>query len=69
MKADDIRFLRKKLGLSQQEFANRLHVSVSIVQKWEAARANPRGLYRDALLKLWDQEGMTFEDDPRGPNS
>ena len=35
--------IRKKAGLSQEEFARRLGVSVPAVQKWEQGRATPRG--------------------------
>ncbi len=36
-----IRQRRKILGLTQEEFANRLHVSKSAVAKWEAGRGIP----------------------------
>ena len=35
--------IRKKEGLSQEEFARKLGVSVPTVQKWEQGRATPQG--------------------------
>ena len=47
--ADDIRELRRSLGMSQEAFAQHLGVSVSSVRDWEQQRRRPRGLYARAL--------------------
>ena len=48
----EIKELRARLGLTQEELARQLRVSVSAVQKWEGGRARPRGLYLRALSEL-----------------
>jgi DNA-binding transcriptional regulator YiaG len=52
MTADEIRELRRRLAMTQQQFSNKLGVSMSTVQKWEAETSKPRGLSRRALRKL-----------------
>jgi len=48
----DVVRLRTRLGLSQEKFAKKLGVSVSIVGKWEAGLYKPRGLSLRALDRL-----------------
>jgi putative transcriptional regulator len=48
---DDVRQLRKDLGLSQSEFAMLIGVSVSTLQNWEQGRRRPEGPAR-ALLRV-----------------
>ncbi len=38
---DDVARLRARLGLTQEKFAKKLGVSVSIVGKWERGRHKP----------------------------
>jgi transcriptional regulator with XRE-family HTH domain len=52
MTAEEIRELRRRLAMTQQQFSNKLGVSMSTVQKWEAGTSRPRGLSRRALRKL-----------------
>jgi DNA-binding transcriptional regulator YiaG len=52
MDKDEIRQLRKSLGMTQQTFSNKLGISTSTVQKWEGGTAKPRGLSRKVLKKL-----------------
>jgi DNA-binding transcriptional regulator YiaG len=52
MTADEIRELRRRLAMTQQQFSNKLGVALSTVQKWEAGTFTPRGLSRRALRKL-----------------
>lgn len=40
-KVIDIRELRDRLGLTQQDFAARLGVSVQSVHRWETGKAKP----------------------------
>lgn len=51
--------IRKKLGLSQQGFADRLGVSVRTIQQWEQGRTAPSGPAL-ALLRIADQEPEVF---------
>lgn len=48
----DIRKLRKKLGLTQVEFAERLGVSSMTVKRWEAGTARPSQLAIRQLNRL-----------------
>lgn len=41
MAADYIKESRKKLGLTQAQFAVRMHVSINTVQAWEQNKRNP----------------------------
>jgi len=50
-KPADIKAIRKKLGVSQSEFALMIGVSVSTLQNWEQGRRQPDGPAR-ALLKV-----------------
>lgn len=54
---EDLRRLRENKGLSQQELANQLGKSLSIVQKWEQGDAIPR---QDALYELSELYGVDF---------
>ena len=45
---------RKRLGLSRQEFARRIHVSPGTVRNWEQGKRRPVGTAR-ALLKILDK--------------
>lgn len=44
--------LRKSLGLTQEQFAAQLHVSVGAVRLWEQGLRSPKGLYLKALLEV-----------------
>ena len=44
-----VRRLRKKIGVTQEEFARRLHVSFVTVNRWEHGHSSPRGLSEKAL--------------------
>jgi DNA-binding transcriptional regulator YiaG len=41
MKGQDIKTLRKKLGLSQRKFAKQLGVSHTILRFWESGKKSP----------------------------
>jgi len=48
----DIKELRLKLGLSQEEFAHKLGVTLSTVNRWEKGHFKPSKLALKALKKL-----------------
>ena len=48
------RRVRRRLGLSQTDFARRVHVPVATVRDWEQGKRAPRGPAR-ALLRLIDR--------------
>jgi len=51
IKPTDIRTVRRKLNLSQSEFALMIGVSLSTLQNWEQGRRRPEGPAQ-ALLKV-----------------
>lgn len=52
MTATEIKALRRRLGLTQLQFANRLGVSVQAVYYWERGLRTPTGLYAATLDEL-----------------
>lgn len=48
---DDVRLVRRKLGLSQSAFAEMIGVSVATLRNWEQGRRTPEGPAR-ALLRV-----------------
>jgi len=41
--AAEIRTIRDRLGMTQQGFADRIHVTREAVAQWETGRCKPRG--------------------------
>ena len=52
MTGREIRELRKKLGLTQEEFAQLLGVGYTTVNRWENDKSEPRGQVAQVLSKL-----------------
>ena len=48
------RRVRKRLGLSQAEFSNRIDVSIDTIRNWEQGKRCPTGAAK-ALLKILDK--------------
>ena len=48
------RRVRKRLGLSQAEFSQRIEVSLETIRNWEQGKRSPAGAAR-ALLKVLDR--------------
>ena len=59
MEADNIRTLRQNLGLTQEEFAHRLGITVATVNRWENGHANPSKLAWRAIQGLARKRGTT----------
>jgi putative transcriptional regulator len=55
VKPADIRKARKKLGLSQDQFADAFGVSASTLRKWEQGQRSPTGAAK-TLLKIIEHE-------------
>lgn len=49
--SDDMPALRRYLGLSQKQFAERIGISINTLQNWEQGRRKPDGPAK-ALLRL-----------------
>ena len=56
---DNIRYLRKKMGLTQEQFAQKLGIKRSVVGAYEEGRAAPP---LETLLKMADLFGITTDD-------
>jgi putative transcriptional regulator len=54
-----IRRLRQQLGLTQEEFAHEIAVTVSTVNRWENAHAAPSKLAWKVIHDLARQRGLT----------
>ncbi|MDQ7781520.1 MAG: NadS family protein [Desulfomonilaceae bacterium] len=50
----DVRRIRKRYALSQEQFANLLGVRVGTLRNWEQGRRSPRGTAR-VLLRIADK--------------
>ena len=48
------RRVRRRLGLSQVEFSERIHVLLETIRNWEQGKRSPTGVAK-ALLKVLDQ--------------
>jgi len=55
MEAENIRTLRHNLGMTQEEFAHRLGITVATVNRWENGHNSPTRLARKALGDLASQ--------------
>src|SRR5262249_43528531 len=56
---DVIRSLRRRLGLTQEEFAHEIAVTVSTVNRWENAHATPSKLAWKVIRDLARRRGLT----------
>ncbi|MCZ2109225.1 MAG: helix-turn-helix transcriptional regulator [Dehalococcoidia bacterium] len=55
-----IRELRSRLGMTQEEFAHAIAVTVSTVNRWENGHANPSKLAWRAIQGLARKRGAAF---------
>jgi putative transcriptional regulator len=56
----DVRALRERLGLSQEAFAERFHLSLRTIQDWEQRRRVPEGPAR-VLLQVIERDPQAVE--------
>jgi putative transcriptional regulator len=56
-----IRTLRQQLGMTQEEFAHEIAVTVSTVNRWENSHAEPSKLAWKAIRDLAHQRGLRQE--------
>lgn len=59
-----IRDLRLRLGLTQEEFAHAIAVTVSTVNRWENGHATPSKLAWRAIQNLLKKRGATPRERP-----
>jgi putative transcriptional regulator len=55
MEPVDVKAIREKTGMSQEEFARTFNLNVASLRDWEQQRRMPRGPAR-ALLQIIDRE-------------
>ena len=60
---ENLQFLRKRAGLTQEDLAEKMEVSRQSVSKWESNAAYPE---MDAILRLCDQFGVDMDTLLRG---
>ena len=56
-----IRTLRQQLGMTQEEFAHQIAVTVSTVNRWENSHAEPSKLAWKAIRDLARMRGINAE--------
>ena len=56
--SDQVRDLRTKLNLSQEQLASALNVSFATVNRWEAGKSEPQKAQRDAVEKLVEESDV-----------
>lgn len=56
-----IRDLRSRLGLTQEEFAHALGITVSTVNRWEKGHSMPSKLARASLARFAGRRGVAVE--------
>ena len=62
----NVRELRKRFGLTQEQFAKRLHVTPLTVLRWESGQSSPRPLALAKLRELEDELASQEADERRG---
>jgi DNA-binding transcriptional regulator YiaG len=55
---NQVRSLRQKLGMTQEEFAHEIAVTVSTVNRWENSHAEPSKLAWKAIHELARRRGV-----------
>ena len=56
-----VRALRQRLGMTQEEFARRIQVTLSTVNRWENGHAAPSHLAWRAIKDLAKRQGASDE--------
>ena len=57
--SDTIRIIRTKLGMTQEEFAHELGITVGTVSRWENGRFRPSKLALSSLSSLLSRNGLS----------
>lgn len=60
LQKQDIKAIREKTGLSQNQFAQKLDISSSTLKKWEQGKRQPTGPAK-ALLRILDKQPQLLE--------
>ena len=68
-RADDVRALRRHLGETQRQFADRIGTNQQTVSEWERRARRPRRMARRLLQLVAEQAGYYRLDGGEGPPS
>jgi DNA-binding transcriptional regulator YiaG len=63
---DKVKYIRKKLLMSQTEFAKTMGVSFAAVNRWENGRAQPNYTAQKNLRDICQKNGIAFEEQDDG---
>ena len=67
--SDFVRQLRHQLGMTQEEFAHALGITVGTVNRWENRRFRPSKLARATIMEFARRHGVPVSmSDPDTPN-
>lgn len=55
-----VRTLRGQMGMTQEEFAHALGITVGTVNRWENGRFKPSKLARNTITTFATRHGLTF---------
>ncbi len=64
-----IRQVRQQLGMTQEEFAHALGITVGTVNRWENGRFRPSKLARATILEFARRHGVHLSTDPDHTNT
>lgn len=59
--SENITILREKSLLTQAEFAHKLNVAVSTVNRWEKGKAKPNTIAMKAIRDFCNENGYPYE--------
>ena len=59
--AEQIRMIRQRMFLSQDEFAKVLHVSLSTVNRWEMGKSKPNLTAMKQIKEFCGENGLEYD--------
>lgn len=63
-----IRQIRQQLGMTQEEFAHALGITVGTVNRWENGRFRPSKLAKATILEFARRHGVQLSDEAEANN-
>ena len=60
-----MRFVREKLGISQEDLARALNVSYSTVNRWENGKNKPVKMAQAAFNDFCNKHGISFDENDK----
>ncbi len=68
LSAAEIRQIRERLEMTQQEFADRIHVTREAVAQWETDRCKPRGSAEFLIRQLSAEADIAASNSAKAPS-